>query len=230
MQVNSIFTTARSQAHVTEEQYPNATLIDWLNDFVYKPVLRRIMAEAQINLLASTRQIDAVAAQSSYNYGTNMGVLKQIKVKPTADAAEFVVSREIDFNKQDYNYEYFAVNQPSNDYRHQITGSNSFLLAPRFTSDTAGSAGNNQIELAFDALQSNLAVGGAESTIAIHPDFHYILALGLKPLLYSGEGKTNEKNDAKAEFENALDDVLYVLRGRDDTANYLSTPNDEALQ
>lgn len=221
---------ARSQAHVTEEQYPNATLLDWLNDFVYKPLIRKIIKEVGDNYFNTSLNIDAVASQSSYSYGTNMGVLKQIKVKPTTSSADYVVSTEVDFNKLPFDYEYYAINQSTSSYVHQTRGSNSFLLAPRFTSANAGSAGNSQIVVSFDALQSNLSVGGAEATIAIHPDYHFALVLGLKPLLYAAEGKTNEKNDANSEYNNVVDDVLSAMRGRDDTANFLSTPNDEALQ
>lgn len=230
MEVNKIFTHARSLTHATEAQYPNTTLIDWLNDLVYKPVLRRIITEVGQNYFASTIQLDAVASQNSYNFGTSMGVLKQVRVKPTASATDWQVSREIDFNKQAYAYEYYATNQSTSDYLHQVTGSNSILIAPRFTSATVGSADNNQIELSFDALQSNLAVSGAESTIGLHPDFHHVLVKGLKPHIYAAMGKTNEKNDALTEFNSALDDVCYEMRGRDDTQNFLSLPSDETLQ
>jgi len=228
MQVNEIMDLARSQTHTTATQFPNATVIVWLN-LVYKKLIRRIITEVDENYFTATGQIDAVANQSSYSLGTNMINLKSVKVLPTPDATDYEVSTEIDFSVQPYDYEYYANNQPNNFYRHQIIGT-SLWLAPRFDTDTAGTAGNNQIVYTYEQAQADLSVGGAESTITIPVDFHYVIALGLKPYFYAAIGKTGEKNDAIMEFNLETDTMEYLLRGRDDTANHLSLPNDNILQ
>jgi hypothetical protein len=228
MLVNEIFDLARSTTHTTEAQMPNATLVGWAN-IEQKKIVRKIVTEAQANYFTISRQFDAVAGQTSYPLATNMLNLKVVKVKPTPTAVDYVVSTEIDFAKQEYDINYYATNQSANDPRHQIIGTN-MVLVPAFTSDTAGTAGNNQIYQEYEKRQDDLSVGGAESTIALPVDYHYILALSLKPYIYASKGETNEKNDAIAEYKAELEDMIYMLSGRDDTKNNLSTPNDNHLQ
>lgn len=228
MLVNDLFDSARSETHTTAAQFSNASLLVRLNQ-LYKKVIRKIMTEADDNYFTVTKTLDAVADQSSYALETNFGQLKSVKIKPVSTSADWVVSREIDFSKQAFDYEYYADNQPTDFPVHQIIGTNMWI-APRFTTDTAGSAGNNQISYDYEKTQADLAVGGAEATIAVPLDFHYVLALGLKPYLYASIGKTNEKNDSIAEFDREVSEMLYLIRGRDDTQNTLSIPNDESLQ
>lgn len=228
MLVNDILTLARTTTHTTTTQFPDATIISWLN-LVYKKLIRKIMTEADENYFTTFKELDAVANQSSYGLETNFAQLKSVKVKPNGTTTDYVVSREIDFSVQDFDYEYYALNQPVNEYRHQIIGTNMWL-APRFVAATTGSSGNKQIYYTYEQTQTDLAVGGAESTIAVPLDFQYVLVLGLKPYIYSALGKLNEKNDANAEFNYEVGEMLYLIRGRDDTANNLSTPNDSFLQ
>lgn len=219
---------ARSETHTTAAQFPNATIIDWLN-IVYKKVIRKIMTEADENFFHASKTLDAVAAQSSYILETNFGQLKQLYIKPTSSATDSVVSTEIDFSVQPHDYEYFALNQPTDFPRHQIIGT-SLFIAPRFTSSTAGSAGNNQISYIYEKTQADLVVGGAEATISVPLDYHHVLVAGLKPMIYSALGKTNEKNDALAEFNLEVSDMLYMIRGRDNTQNNLLLPDDSNFQ
>ncbi len=228
MLVNEIFDLARATTHTTEAQMPNTTLVGWAN-IEQKKIVRKIVTEAQSNYFTVSREFDAVAGQTSYALATNMLNLKVVKVKPTPTAVDYVVSTEIDFSKQEHDINYYATNQPNNDYRHQIIGTNMGLV-PAFTSDTAGSAGNNQIYQEYEKRQDDLTVGGAENTIALPVDYHYILALALKPYIYASKGETDEKNDALAEYKSELEDMIYILGGRDDTKNNLSTPNDNHLQ
>ena len=228
MQVNDVLQLARDLTHTTAEQVPNDTAITWAN-IEYKKLVRRIATEAQANYFTVTRYLDAVADQTAYANATNMLVLKLVKTLPTSTSVDYAVSREVDFAKLPHDYNYYKTNQPINEPIHQIVGTNMWL-APAFTSSTAGSAGNNQIYQEYEKRQDDLSVGGAESTIAIPVDYHYVLASGLKPYIYGYIGKINEKNDALAEYKLDQDDMIYYLNGRDDTKNNLSTPNDENIQ
>lgn len=228
MLVNDILEEVRALTHTTAAQFPNATLIKWLN-LEYKKLIRWIMTEVDENYFTTYTQIDAVAAQDSYTIGTNVANIKMVKVKPLSTSTDYVISREVDFSKQAYDFNYYATNQATGDVMHQIVG-NSLFIAPRFTSDTAGSAGNNQIYYQFEQLQSDLAVGGAEATITIPTDFHYVLPLALKPYIYAALGKVAEKNDSIAEFRMERDNSLYLMHGRDDSKMLISVPNDITLE
>ena len=228
MTINEVLQLARNLTHTTAEQVPDATAILWAN-IEYKKLIRLITTEAQANYFTTTRFLDAMADQTAYANATNMLVLKQVKVKPTSTATDFVISREVDFAKQGLDFNFYKTNQPSNQPLHQLVGTNMWL-APAFTSDTAGTAGNNQIYQEYEKRQDDLAVDGAESTNALPVDFHYVLASGLKPYIYAYIGKPNEKNDALSEYKRDQDEMIYQLSGRDDTKNILSIPNDETIQ
>lgn len=228
MLVNDIFDLARNNTHTTAAQYPNATLLTWLN-IEYKKLVRWIITEATENYFDTYQEIDAVADQSSYTFATNVVAVKMVKVKPTSTSTDYVMSREVDFSKQEHDYEYFANNQPTNEVLHQIIGG-ALWIAPRFVTATTGSVGNKQIYVEYEKRQSDLAVGGVESTISIPVDYHDVLAAALTPYIFKGLGKINEKNDAVIEFNNMKDNMLYNLRGRDQTRNNFSIPNDDLLQ
>lgn len=228
MLVNDILQLARDSTHTTAAQFPDTTLIKWAN-IEYKKLIRLIITEAQANYFTVTRQFDAVSGQTSYALATNMVALKLVKVLPTSTATDYAISREVDFAKQPYDINYYASNQPNNDYLHQIVGTN-MILVPAFTSTTAGTAGNNQIYQEYEKRQDDLAVGGAESTVVLPLDYHYVLSSSLKPYIFAALGKINEKNDAKAEYKNDQDDMTYFIKGRDDTKNILAMPNDRILQ
>jgi hypothetical protein len=228
MTVNEILDLARTMTHTTAAQFSNTTMITWLN-LEWKKLVRKIMTEVDENYFTETVEEDAVADQSAYGMATTVAYVKLVKIKPTTTSDDYVVSREIDFSKQNHDFEYFASNQSTSNPVHQIIGT-SMWIAPRFTTDTAGAAGNKQINYSYEKLQTNLAVGGAETTIGISVDFHSILAMMLKPYIYSALGKINEKNDAVAEARLELNDVLYLMKGRDDTYNSISIPSDSTLE
>jgi hypothetical protein len=228
MTVNEIFDLVRSTTHTTATQFPNTTLITWLN-IEYKKFIRSIMTESDENYFTVSGTTDAVAAQDSYTLNTAVANIKMVKILPLSTSADYVVSREVDFSEQDYDFNYYATNQAVGDATHQIIG-NSLFIAPRFTTTSAGSAGNAQIYYQYEQIQSTLAVGGAESTITVPVDFHYVLSLSLKPYVYSALGKINEKNDSVAEFRMEKDNALYLMRGRDESLNLISVPSDTSLE
>lgn len=228
MQVNSLISLSRAETHTTASQFSDATLAEWLS-IIHKKVVRRIISEVNENYLTTYKELDAVANQSSYPLEADFGQLKLLKRKPTPEATNYVISREVDFAIAPSDFEYLALNQPMNDPIHQISGT-SLFMAPRFTLATTGSAGNKQIYYEYEKTAGDLAVGGAETSILIPVDFHFVLAKGVKPMIYSALGKIGEKNDAIFEFDKEMDEMIYLLAGRDDTKNHLSIPNDVNLQ
>jgi hypothetical protein len=63
----------------------------------------------------------------------------------------------------------------------------------------------------------NLATSWAESTIKIPLEYHELLPQGMEHLIYKSQGKTNEKNDSLAEFNQWLAEMITVLTDRNET-------------
>jgi hypothetical protein len=224
MNVTAILELARNETHTTYAQFPDATIISWLN-VVYKKVVRKIMTEADENFFNATKTLTATTA-SSYALEADFGQLKQVKVKYGA-STEYTPSTEVDFSVQPHDYEYYALNQPASLPIHQIVGT-SLFIAPRFTADTIN--GTDQIVYQYDKTLTDLETTTTGTQMGLPVDWHYVLVKGLKPMIYSALGKINEKNDAVAEYNNEVSDMLYLMRGRDNTKNNLSVPNDQILQ
>jgi hypothetical protein len=224
MNVSAILELARNETHTTSAQYPDATIISWLN-IVYKRVVRKIMTEADENFFHATKTFTATTA-SSYALEADFGQLKNLKVK-YGTTTEYTPSLEVDFSVQPHDYEYYALSQPTSLPIHQIIGT-SLYIAPRFVASTIN--GTDQIVYEYDKTQDELLTTTTGTQMGLPVDWHYVLVKGLKPMIFAGLGKTNEKNDATVEFENELKDVLYLMRGHDDTRNNLKVPNDQALQ
>lgn len=228
MTVNGILDAARAWTHTTSGQFPNTTLIDWAN-IVYRKLVKYIVKEVDENYFVTTRIEDAVATQTGYDLQSDVLKIKAVRIKPTTTANLFVPTREVDFSKMLNSMDYYMLYQSIDDPIHQVIG-NKLYIAPYFTSSTITGADNNQIEYDYEQRQTDLSVGGAESTVKIPTDYHHVIAIGIKPYIFSAIGKFDKKNDAINEFRMEREEMVAEMTDRDMTKNLITIPNDSNLE
>jgi hypothetical protein len=194
MVVNDILELARTQTGQTATDFPNTLLIDWAN-IVFKECVREIAQDVDENYFTITRTFDASSASDAYALVGDELQIKEVSFKWNTTDTYYQKAREVDFSKLPYGRDYYALYQPSGDSIFQVIGTD-LVVAPQFTSDNVGGGGNNQMRYVYEPRQSDLAVGGAESTVTIPIDFHQVLAFGIRPYVYlyaRSRGKTRTK-------------------------------------
>lgn len=229
MTVNEILDFARDEAHATSAQFPNTKLIIWAN-IVYKKLVNKIIREVTQNYFPFFQEIDAVTTgDGGYTYDASLNRLKSVKIKPFPDSDKYVVSQETDFSKEAYDISWFMENQPIGTPVHQIIGTKIYI-APQFTADNTGGAGNKQIYLQFEDTPADLVVGGAENTILLPPSQHSVIAYGIIPMIQAANAKKTAEIADRANFNNETDSMIADMSGKDDTAMYIRVPNSIILE
>jgi hypothetical protein len=135
----------------------------------------------------------------------------------------------VDVRALQNDWSWYLDNQSTDDPIYWVADS-SLFLAPNFTSTTAGGAGNNQLKLFGVKREIDLVDAGAEATILLPREYHHVLALGMKAWIYDLLGKTNEKNDAKNEYEMEKNKMLSALSDRDISLGVATLPSDALLE
>ena len=223
MTVNAIMDLARNWTHTTAAQCPNATLIDWVN-IRYRELLRKVATEIDENYFQTTVVADAVSSSASYALPADFLRLKEVRIKWNSSDSVFTKSMETDFSKLPHSLDYYKLYQSVAEPVHQVIGNN-LVIAPQFTTDNVLVVDNNQIEYDYEARQVALAVGGAETTVLLPIDYHYVIANGIKSDVLSFVGRVKEKNDAISEYRMATEEMLANMTDRDSTINALSMPS-----
>lgn len=228
MTVNAIMDLARNWTHTTAAQCPNATLIDWVN-IRYRELVRKVVTLIDENYFVTTATVDAVSSSASYALASDVLKVKEVRFKWNATDTVFTKSTETDFSKLPYSVDYYKLYQPIAEPLHQVIGNN-LVIAPQFLSTNVLTVDNNQIEYDYEARQTDLAVAGAESTVKLPVDYHYVIAQGIKPDIYAFVGKTAEKNDALAEYRMATEEMLSNMTDRDGTLDVIAMPSTTNLE
>lgn len=229
MTVNQILDLARDSTGTTAEQIPNTTAIVWAN-IVYRKMIREIITEISENYFVTTTDIDAVAGTVSYDLPTGFLKLRGVRYKATNSSPNYTQSTEIDFNQQPETIEWFQEYQPAGYPRHQIIG-NKLFIAPVFTTEAIeGVANNNMLQLDCEIRPADLAVDGAETTVTIPVDYHYIIAIGVTEYILMYLRKLNEAQAALTKYVFELDQMIDNIDERDTTKNTLKRPSETSLE
>jgi hypothetical protein len=228
MTVNEILDLARSNTHATAAQFPNATVIKWAN-IIYKKLIRAITTRVNENFFVVTRQEDVTSGMSSVALQSDVLKIKQVRFKPTTSYDYYIPSIEVDFSKLEHAKDWYLVNQPADKPIHQIIG-NTLHFAPKFTATTAGAGDNNQLEYDYEQRATAIAVDGAESTVSIPLDYHYLIAVGVEVYIFKALGKTKEWSNAVALYKMEVEEMISELSNRDETNDQIRTPSELLLE
>lgn len=236
MTVDQILTLGGDLAHVNTDQVPTASRVIDLNN-VYHDFLSGIRQYVSEDHFLDIWKTDAISGQTNGEYvfptqdGTNAGMskLKQLYVKPRSTDTYYVKATQVDVRTLPYDWDWYLTNQPM-DAPIYFVADNSFFLAPNFTDETAGDAGNEQIELYGVKQEVDLASGGAETTILVPREYHSVLAKGVKAYCYARIGKDAEQRVAFAEYEAEKQKAYSELSDRDISEGQAMLPDDTHLQ
>lgn len=237
MTVSTIIALARTLTKTTSSQVSDANALVFLNA-VYHDAIAAVLQYVSEDFLFETWVTDALASQENGEYpfpspdADNAGLwkLKGVEVKPLTTDLYYVKATQVDIRSLDKPWDWYLVNQPASTPIYWIAD-DSFFLAPNFTSDTAGNAGNEQIKLHGTKRVSDLGASGAENTILLPREYHAkVLAKGMKPYIFDLLKQTSLKNDALVEYENEKQKMVLELSDRDISLGQLSLPNDQDLQ
>lgn len=233
--VNGILDLARLQTHTKTSDLPNTDAIQYLN-IAYQRVGAKLVAKLDEKYFYERWTRDAVADQENGEYpypeagSQQPGMRKLISlwVKTNKDDTHRTKAREVDPSALDFEWAWYLQNQSLGDPIFFI-GDESFFIAPGFVAESTGAAGNGQILCEGVKKLVDLEVGGAETTILVPADYHWILAKGMEPNILRQRGKRAEANTAEAEFNLAIQAMIEDLTDRVLGTTFAALPDDTHL-
>lgn len=237
MTVDQLITLGLDVSHLNSSQVSAAKALVYLNA-VYHDCVAGITQNVGEDFFLDVWVGDAVADQTNGEYsfpagdGSVAGLrkLKQLDVKVNSDQTYFTKARQVDIRSLGEGWDWYLANQPSSEPIYFVADK-SFFLAPNFTSDTAGAAGNGQLKLTGIKAVKDLAASGAETTILVPREFHAnVFGPGLARWYYKHVGKDAEAETARQEYEAAKLAMYADLSDRDVSIGQTTMPDDYNLQ
>lgn len=237
MTVDNIIALARTLTKTNTTQVSAANGLSFLNA-VYHDTVASLLQYVSEDFLFEVWVTDAIADQAKGEYvfpapdANNAGLakLKGVEIKPLSTSDYYIKATQVDVRNLTNGWDWYLANQPASTPIYWIAD-DSLFIAPNFTSDTAGGAGNAQIKLYGTKRVSDLASGGAESTILVPREYHAkVLAKGIKHYIYDLLKKTSSKNDSLVEYENEKQKMILELSDRDISVGLATLPDDNHLQ
>ncbi len=132
-----------------------------------------------------------------------------IKYDDTEDNYTNVVLREWDEFQIDMSR--YAENQPQSD-PFAIISDKSIFIFPTPDANVAGGLKMEGSRRPYDMIEETLEAG-----ILCPPEHHDVIVLWALPSTLRQRNLQNEKNDAIVDFNAAVDEMMYLLKGRDTT-------------
>lgn len=219
MDVSKIYSLARTYTATDSTQLPDATCQDFSN-IIYHDLEKEITTRINEDFFYNEWVTDTVIWQREYvlpaKSWTTSWVKKllsvSLKMKSDADYTKLYENRltnlEYDVNKFSWEQEFYYI------------ADNSVFLYPIPTEViTAG------VKLYWVASLWDIVTGWAESTVKIPVEYHDLIPLGMKYLIYQSRGMINEKNDALLEYNNAKERMIWTLSDRNLWPNISEMPN-----
>ncbi len=219
MEVNSLFTLARSITGTDENQLTDDNALIYLNAS-YHYVANRIISRVWESFFWNEFTWDTVAGQNEYSlpaWSATTQWLKaisrlEVKYKNT-DSYKKLINKDTISNFTDFSDAYYQDN--STQFFFDVRDGSYFLYPTPTESITGG------ILISWPCTLVDLAIWGAETTIFPRNkdlrDYHYILAYGIARFWYFEKLDTNRKNDINAEFENGINMMLETIENRSDS-------------
>lgn len=225
MNVATIYTSTRDATHTDASQFPDATLLGYLNK-IYRRIINLIRSKVKEWFFYQEWTTDTVIWQAEFTMqGRTASVAWMVKIdwisrKAKWTDTEFKKLRCETISNLSRDLHWYEDNQPAEDPFY-IINDNSYFIYPVPTEVIVWWQIVYGISDPID-----LATWWAESTIKIPLEYHELLPLWMEHLVYKAQGKTNEKNDSLAEFNQWLAEMITVLTDRNETPLISEMPDE----
>lgn len=224
MNVQQIIDRARRLWYVSSNQYSDAQALEDFNIVrkkLWKILVQRVNEDFFFDILTT----DLIADQSEYNLydDTNnieVDKLQEVYVKYDSAATEHTKATLVNKDDLDRDLTWYAENQPESDPIYYVADESVFIY-PKGKGVSGGLKYHATLKL------NDLVISDSEESILI--DAPELLADGLLPYVYQSRGLLNEKNDAKASYENSVSEYVELLSDRISTTQEVELPDNELL-
>lgn len=224
MNVQQIIDRARRLWYVSSNQYNDTQALEDFNIVrkkLWKILVQRVNEDFFFDILTT----DLIADQSEYNLydDTNnieVDKLQEVYVKYDSTATEHTKATLVNKDDLDKDLTWYAENQPESDPIYYVADESVFIY-PKGKGVTGGLKYHATLKL------NDLLITDDKNSILI--DAPELLADGLLPYVYQSRGLLNEKNDAKASYEESVSEYVELLSDRISTTQEVELPDNELL-
>lgn len=184
-------------------------------NIVYKKMVGNIM-DLWKNYFWQTWETNLVAGQTEYN-------LKPVIQSPSQEFGQYKIERVLikykdndeytraeqrDWDKLEYSQEWYADNQTFSQPFFVISDQSIFVF-PASKFNVA-----NGLQLEGSERPYDLTDTMTQDDILVPSEFHDVIATWMKQYVYQNRNQLNEKNDARNEYQQELNEMLWQLSTR----------------
>jgi len=231
--VDTIISNARVSTGTNTTQLTAANGIIFLNN-VYKDLCEAIL-QIDERYFYTEWAIDAVADQAEYAFTAHVAAtiglkkLLRLEMKMSTNDTYFRPCREVDITNLELDWDYYQANQPMDDPIYYLSDTG-FFIAPVFTSTTTAGGDNDQIKVYGEGSRIDLVAGGAEGTVLIDRDYHWLLSLGMEYWIHKSKQKSEEARLSLEEYNLKKAEMLNNLSNRNHSVGFAAMPSTANLE
>lgn len=222
MNVQWIIDRARSLWYVSQAQYSNAKALEDFNT-IYKLICSTIMQ--QINEYYFSDEIVGDYFNDRNEYllkddvnGINVNKVNSVWVKYSNDG-DFVKAIKKDKSEMKEDHDYYNETTSEIAPFYYIYDDSVFIYPKPAEYVVWG------LKLDASLTPIDLTIEWVESDILLSVEYHYLIAEWMLQYIYQRRGLLNEKNNAKAEFDNSMTDLILLLSDRNSGTTTITPEN-----
>lgn len=226
MNTQQIVDRARRLTHTNANNYVDSDAVEDLN-LVYQEIIDSIVTEVDEDYFWDIWNFNTVAWQSEYNISEiwvapnelDIKKINKVFVKYDTNVTLLTQARFLNPSSLQFVEEFYETNQPSSDPFFYFKDKSVFIYPAPSTSITEWG------RLNLIHVPAELTISSTEDDVEIPFQYHKIISLWMRAMIFDGQWKTAESQNAEVKYKKWIDDMVTFLKDRYNLPWESETPN-----